>query len=82
MKCVGCRSPNARVLAFRAPVFGPSCVMAGCVLAGVVYEMEGDRGGLYETRGAADTRNMHAIHETVGVESLAVGGIGDAMCSG
>jgi hypothetical protein len=82
MKCVGCRSLNARILAFRVPALGPSCITARCVLAGAVYEMEGDRGGLYETQGAADARNMHTVRETAGVKSSAAGGIGDAVCSG
>jgi len=41
----GHRSPNARIsvfrVAFRAPAFGPLCVTAGCMHAGVVYETEG-----------------------------------------
>ena len=41
----GHRSRNACMsvfrVAFRAPAFGPLCVTAGCMHAGVVYETEG-----------------------------------------
>ena len=63
-------------VAFHAPAFVRNGRMRACWCG---LRTEGGRkwrGGLYETRGAADTRNTHAVHETAGVKSSAAGGIG------